>query len=77
MNTQAKWLALLGLMSSTALASPAEAHKACDGGSLPTCVNLGVMYDEGHGVEKSPTKAFELFKKACDLGLNYACDKLK
>lgn len=40
--------------------------KACDGGNMRACFNLGAMYEYGNGVEKNEQKAAELYKKACD-----------
>ena len=47
--------------------------KACDGGKMSGCYNLGVMYNNGNGVEKDLGKAAELFKKACDGGEMLGC----
>ena len=50
--------------------------KACDGGNMRGCFNLGIMYEEGNGVEKDFSKAAELFKKACDGGNMHGCRNL-
>ena len=50
--------------------------KACDGGNMRGCYNLGVMYTNGDGVEKDFSKAAELFKKACDGGEMDGCRNL-
>ena len=50
--------------------------KACDGGNMRGCFNLGVMYDNGNGVEKNEQKAVELYKKACDGGDMNGCGSL-
>ena len=50
--------------------------KACDGGEMNGCYNLGVMYTNGNGVEKDFSKAVELFKKACDGGEMLGCSNL-
>ena len=42
--------------------------KACDGGHMDGCVQLGLLYAEGDGVVKDPAKAKALFEKACDGG---------
>ncbi|MDY3672983.1 MAG: tetratricopeptide repeat protein, partial [Campylobacter sp.] len=42
--------------------------KACDGGDMSGCYNLGIMYASGNGVEKDLGKAAELYKKVCDGG---------
>ena len=36
--------------------------KACDGGDMRGCYNLGVMYTNGNGVEKDLDKAADLYK---------------
>ena len=50
--------------------------KACDGGKMSGCYNLGVMYAKGSGVEKDFSKAAELSKKACDGGHMHGCGHL-
>ena len=50
--------------------------KACDGGEVRGCSNLGVMYEYGNGVEKDFGKAAELSKKACDGGDMLGCSNL-
>ena len=47
--------------------------KACDGGNMHGCFNLGLMYAFGSGVEKNEQKAAELLKKACDGGETNGC----
>ena len=37
--------------------------KACDGGEMLGCTNLGVMYANGFVVEKNEQKAVEIYKK--------------
>ena len=50
--------------------------KACDGGKMSGCFNLGIMYASGNGVEKDFKKAAELLKKACDGGEMFGCSNL-
>ncbi|MCI7549280.1 MAG: sel1 repeat family protein, partial [Campylobacter sp.] len=50
--------------------------KACDGGNMRGCYNLGVMYSNGNGVEKNKQKAAELYKKVCDGGDMDGCYNL-
>ena len=50
--------------------------KACDGGNMSGCFNLGIMYANGNGVEKDLGKAAELFKKACDSDIADGCRML-
>ena len=47
--------------------------KACDGGNMLGCTNLGSMYANGDGVEEDFSKAAELLKKACDGGDMHGC----
>jgi len=43
-------------------------QRSCDLGAVPACVDLGVIYRDGKGVqEKNPTYAAQLFQRACDL----------
>jgi len=46
-------------------------EKACNGGVMIGCSNLGVGYENGVGVNKDYTKAAELYKKACEGGESY------
>ena len=41
-------------------------EKACNGGIIGSCYNLGIMYYNGVGVEQSYKKAFDLWKKSCE-----------
>ena len=50
--------------------------KACDGGEMLGCTNLGVMYANGDGVEEDFSKAAKLLKKACDGGDMNGCRNL-
>ena len=50
--------------------------KACDGGDMRGCFNLGLMYAFGSGVEEDFGKAAELLKKACDGGEMHGCRNL-
>ncbi len=43
-------------------------RKACNGGNVRGCNNLGNMYDEGKGVPQDYDKAIKLYKKACNGG---------
>jgi len=51
--------------------------KACDGGFIDGCYNLGIMYDNGDGVRQDKRKAKELFGKACDGGDMGGCKGYK
>ena len=50
--------------------------KACDGGEMLGCNNLGVMYDNGNGVEKNEQKAVKLYEKVCYGGEMRGCRNL-
>jgi hypothetical protein len=38
-------------------------QKACDGGTMRGCNNLGVLYEQGTGAVKDATKAAALYQK--------------
>lgn len=50
--------------------------KACDGENADGCFNLGVLYDDGHGVKQDYFKAKELYAKACNGGNAGGCSNL-
>lgn len=52
------------------------AKKACDGGDMSGCFNLGAMYDNGEGVKQDDFKAVKLYTKACDSGVIRGCHYL-
>ena len=65
---------LMGDKSDTQLPSAVELYKkACDGGNMLGCTNLGSMYANGDGVEEDFSKAAKLLKKACDGGDMNGC----
>ena len=47
--------------------------KACDGGNIDGCYNLGILYEEGKGVRQSSSKAKGFYGKACDGGDANGC----
>jgi hypothetical protein len=60
------------------------AAQACDGGSEASCINLGRLYDTGHGVARDYSRAASLYQRACegrnaegcfDLGADYDAGK--
>ena len=51
-------------------------QKACDSGVAGGCYNLGLLYDEGQGVNQDYQKAAQLFQKACDGGGALGCSNL-
>ena len=42
-----------------------------------SCNNIGLRYYKGEGVQKDYEKAFEFYKKACDMGYQKGCDNHK
>ncbi len=52
-------------------------EKACDLNNGGGCSNLGVLYQNGEGVEKNLIKAAQFYSKACKLGDRKACEMLK
>lgn len=52
-------------------------EKACGLNNGGGCATLGMLYDDGKGVEKNLTKAAQYFSKACKLGNQKACEALK
>jgi TPR repeat protein len=49
-------------------------QKACDGGSMSACNNLGVAWEQGQGgFVKDDKRAVELYQKACDGGDARGC----
>jgi TPR repeat protein len=49
-------------------------RKACDRGSIEGCYLLGKRYLTGAGVPREPETARSLFKKACNYGIEQACE---
>ena len=47
--------------------------RVCERGNAEACLELGRLYDRGHGVRKDPDRALALFTKACQLGLDEGC----
>ncbi len=50
--------------------------KACELGDASNCNILGVIYDNGTGVQQDSFKAVEYFKKACEADLKIGCTNL-
>ncbi|CAA6825930.1 MAG: Unknown protein [uncultured Sulfurovum sp.] len=48
--------------------------KVCNDGKMEACYNLGIMYAKGEGITENKPKAIALFKKACDGGIEDACE---
>jgi TPR repeat protein len=51
-------------------------EKACDGGDLPGCVQLGELYESGYGVTQDHSQARMFFQKACDGKEMLGCTRL-
>ncbi len=51
-------------------------EKACDLKDSRGCGVLGLLYENGEGVEKNLTKATQFYSKACDLKDGRGCDEL-
>ncbi len=47
--------------------------KACDGGIGKACAILAMMWNDGVGGEKDPSKSNQLIQRACDLGDSESC----
>jgi hypothetical protein len=48
-------------------------RRACDGGDMRACSNLGVMYADGAGVREDDARAVELYRQACHGGSMEGC----
>lgn len=66
-----------GLMRDDAQAAEIYEKACIRRGHLGSCVRLGLLYYDGHGVKKNRAKAFELLKRACNAGSGGACDHLR
>ena len=53
-----------------------EIRTKCDLGDGMSCNNLGVLYEEGQGVQQSYQEAVRLHQKGCDLGNGVSCTNL-
>jgi TPR repeat protein len=47
--------------------------RGCNRGDASDCINLGILYRHGHGVDRDARKALELFVAACEKGNTLAC----
>ncbi len=50
-------------------------EKSCEGGDAQACYQLALLYDEAKGVPFDPARSAELFRKACNAGVNAACGR--
>jgi hypothetical protein len=49
-------------------------QRACDGGDMKGCTNLGLFYETGRGgLPKSAVRAMTLQQRACDAGNTRGC----
>ncbi|GAA9634557.1 hypothetical protein HpHA98_01140 [Helicobacter pylori] len=51
-------------------------EKACDLNDSSGCKNLGVLYENGQGVEKDLIKVAYLYSRACELNNGWGCSFL-
>lgn len=51
-------------------------EKSCTLDDAQACANLGILYNNGHGVDKDPKRARELYEKGCDGGISDGCFNL-
>jgi hypothetical protein len=52
----------------------AKVHAAaCQAGDQDACLALGTDYELGNGVERSASRALELYRNACTQGIQLAC----
>ena len=49
----------------------------CDLGDVPSCVNLGGLFELGLGVAKDEKRAFNIYKNACAKFESAGCENLK
>ncbi|MFA6191692.1 MAG: tetratricopeptide repeat protein [Sulfurimonas sp.] len=47
--------------------------KACDGGDMHACINLGLQYASGDGIKQDTRKAKGLFVEACKARYSKGC----
>jgi TPR repeat protein len=50
--------------------------RACEGGNMAACRDLGIMYVTGKGVAEDDAHAVSLYRKACDGGNPFGCGNL-
>ena len=50
--------------------------QSCKAEKAGACTEVALMYDDGSGVEKNTTQARFFYKKACDFGDNFACERV-
>ena len=51
-------------------------QNSCDGGDIDSCSNLGLLYENGQGVEKDYYKAAQLWQKGCGDKFSMSCYNL-
>ena len=61
------------ILFSTRIEMMVESCKAKKAGA---CTEAALMYSDGTGTEQNSTQAKFYYKKACDLGDHFACEKL-
>mgnify|MGYP001554133174 CR=1 FL=1 len=77
-DTMKKLFIFILLLSNVSLAFAAQdkygkLQKACDNNKFDKCVELGLLYENGHGENLDRERAFNLYKKACSSGYSEGC----
>lgn len=54
-----------------------RSRRACDGGDMLACSNLGLMYATGHGAPQSDARAAEFYRRACEGGEPSGCSRIE
>ncbi|MFO0606405.1 MAG: SEL1-like repeat protein [Polyangiales bacterium] len=54
----------------------ANYERACEGGYLESCSNLGILHDAGLGTARDPARAVALYRRACGGDVPVACNRL-
>lgn len=52
-------------------------QNSCNNKDALACLILGRIYFDGDGVKKDVSKGIELYHKACNAGMGFACDELQ
>lgn len=55
---------------------PAECGAQCEKGHLGSCFALGLMHENGQGVNRDYGRAAELYRRSCDAGSAMGCNRL-
>jgi serine/threonine protein kinase len=55
----------------------ADCTAKCEKEDMPSCINLGAMYENGRGAPTDRAKAIGFYRQGCKVGSSVACDQLK